>query len=221
MKNKKTGMMGFDEFRATLNEDTSKVKDKQRGFTEIELQTLVDEILSIKEIKGILYKEFKKTFLQEHENIQNSIIENEDILVKQELAIKNNAEKIQTQKDDIERTKVMEAYISRNSLKSKTTKENQSQNGKIKPLSKREENELKNTNIDNQLIGVEELAVKQYIKSPRLIEYIKLEVSRGATLIESLQNNRVDLYTQNLITRGVETLLKGNELVKYDSSHLF
>ncbi|SMP88492.1 hypothetical protein SAMN06314019_10417 [Epsilonproteobacteria bacterium SCGC AD-311-C15] len=178
---------------------------KNGTLTTEKVKDFMYMMLQSGEYNNILENYFTGMYRHEHKEKVQTILENEDLLTKQELTLYKLEEQIQEAKDALLSNATVEAYLNRNSTKKQLNLIN-------------ENNEL---NIKQTMTTEEELATKTYIKNIRNYDFVIERMAKGSTFRQALIEANVDKYSIDLILRGVNALNEGNELVSVRSNHLY
>lgn len=210
-RRRNTKPMGLSESESTF------VKSVTDGTVTTEkVKSFVVAMLQSGDYNHILSEYFNGMYANEHAEQVGTIIENEDLIQKQEETLSKLNRSINEKEKALSTDKLTEEYIKRNSLKAQ--KENLNANS----TSSTSINESTSTNSTPKVMtGDEELAVKQYMKSKHNFEFLKERMAKGSTFDVALVECGADRYTIDLITRGIKSLNEGVELLNIRSNHLF
>ncbi len=177
-------------------------------LTTEKVKDFVYSMLQSGEYNNILEDYFTGMYIKEHKEKVTTILENEDLLNKQEFTLAELEDQIQEAKNALTSNATVEAYLNRNSIKSTKKQLNLI-------------NENNEPNIKQTMTTEEELATKTYIKNIRNYDFVIERMAKGSTFGQALIEANVDKYSIDLIVRGVNALNEGNELVSVRSNHLY
>ena len=198
-----------------LNEvESNFVKSVTDGtVTPQTVKEFISTLLEAGTYDDMLEKYFTDKYADEHADQIGTILENEDLIQKQESTLSKLNRSINEKELQLERQSTTEAYIERNSLKAQKEK-----------LSNTVNESAVNANTDNTpkvMTGDEDLSVKAYMKSKRNYKFLKERMAKGSTFDQALVECGADRYEIDLIIRGIKNLNEGIELINIRSNHLF